>query len=80
MAAAEAFGKELVTSALQSGIHLDIKPYYLRMCPELSGDDYLLFNEDETEVFTVSSLFRKFIKNIIALVYGDAWYPGGCQR
>ncbi|MBC7934516.1 MAG: hypothetical protein H7Y86_04030 [Rhizobacter sp.] len=85
MVAAESFGKELAESALQSGTHLDIIPYYFEEIPAQAGSahnpDYSLMNEEETETFKLSSLFRKFSKkNIVSLVYGDAGAIRGTRK
>jgi uncharacterized protein with von Willebrand factor type A (vWA) domain len=77
MIAFEAFGKELAESAFQSGLHLEIKPWYFHDVPDKVGEkkasDYLLFNEEETEAKTLAQLFMNLNKkNIVTLVYGDA--------
>lgn len=77
MAASASFGKELVESAFQSGIHLDIKPWYFHDVPDVFGKgddvDYMLLDEKETNSFRISQLFKNLNKkNIVALIYSDA--------
>ena len=77
MAAAEAFGKELTDSALESGAHSGCRPYYFYNLPAegvyAGKKTYILYNEDQTESFPIASLFGKLNKNnIVVLVYSDA--------
>lgn len=77
MTAFEAFGKELASTAKDSGIHFELKPWYFYEVPDYTGENearqYWVFNEDETEAMSIAQLFKNLNKkNIVTLVYGDA--------
>lgn len=77
MSAFSAFGEELAASARESLVHRKTRNYYFYNLPQPETNDksqeYILFNEDSTQSYTISSLFSKHnANNIVVLIYSDA--------
>jgi uncharacterized protein with von Willebrand factor type A (vWA) domain len=76
MVAHEAFGMELANTAIKSKVHAHVKPYFFYNTPQQHDDDndlYLVYNQDRTEAFTTTKLFKGLNKkNIVLLIYSDA--------
>lgn len=76
MTACEEFGKELVKSALESEVHANVRPYFFWNVPVALDDGsnvYAVYNEQRTEAFHTTDLFKGLRKkNIVLLLYSDA--------
>jgi uncharacterized protein with von Willebrand factor type A (vWA) domain len=75
MVACEEFGRELLNSASQSGVHSQgSEPYFFHNVPQShSSQGYMLHNEQQTKAYTTHYLFNGLNrKNIVLLIYSDA--------
>ncbi len=76
MTAYEAFGKELVESAIHSGAHPSVTALHFYNLPSMvkkSRENYLFFNENQTSSWTTKKLFKNpNKKDTLALIYSDA--------
>jgi uncharacterized protein with von Willebrand factor type A (vWA) domain len=85
MSAFGAFGEELAVSARESLVHVNTRNYYFNNLPQKRKkndiEDYVLFNEDSTKSYTITSLFSNLNRNnIVVLIYSDAGAVKGTDR